>query len=476
MSKQLSSRVMSSVLAVAVLAGCGEGDVDVEQEGAVEKEEAITEQRSAVTQSAAASLAFPEYDLNVPAEDFWFASATATDIDTKRAAGFRLHDLDVVSVSPLKFSAVLIRNIDLYARNGQGWATAMTETELRAVYADKSRRITDIAQYQISGGAWRYAVVWVANVNEQFRDYKLVLNVMQGDLEREAAGYRVVSVEKGPLLTCPGICIPIQQFSGVMIKNIVNDTRPQFFARVNMNGLRTVMRDNALACGDNPGIVMCRRLALVEEIGNDQFYVVTEEVREGFSSSGVPILGDGEQSWWAANLFSESGNRNNPDSIEHMARRLGARFHRVRPYSTAAGTRFIVTYTRNDDPVPSAGSSDDGNEVLKEIDAIAARQMRRMGIPGMNLGIVQGGRLVHAKGYGYSDVQALRVTQPTDVFRIASISKALAKGAMVKLGREGRLVTPPGGGASVADHPRLQAMAIHRQLGLDESAAQPEPR
>jgi CubicO group peptidase (beta-lactamase class C family) len=479
MSKQLSSRVMSSVLAVAVVAGCGEVDVAVEQEGAVEKEEAITEQRSAVSASAAASLAFPEYDLNVPAEDFWFASATTTDIDNKRAAGFRLHDLDVVSVSPLRFSAVLIRNIGPYTRSGQGWASAMTETQILALYADKNRRITDIAQYQVSG-QWRYAVVWVANVNEQFRDYKLVLNVDQAAFEAAAAGYRVVSVEKGPLLTCPGICIPIQKFSGVMIKSVGTDARTQYFNRLNMNGLLTLTRDNAAACGGGqwgpppaPDPTRCRRLALVEEMGNDQFYVVTERVLATTSANGAPILAEGEQSWWAANQFAEAGNRNNPDSIEHVARRLGARFHRVRPYSTSAGTRFIVTYTRNDDPVPSAGSSDDGNEVLKEIDAIAARQMRRTGIPGLNLGIVQGGRLVHAKGYGYSDVQALRITQPTDVFRIASISKALAKGAMVKLGREGRTVTPPGGGAPVTI--TLDAKPWRTIASWDPGNAPPSP-
>jgi CubicO group peptidase (beta-lactamase class C family) len=472
MSKRVSSRIMGSVLAVAALAGCGNLlDVAVEQKGAAEKEEAVTEHRDALSLSQAGTLAFPEYDLNVPAEGFWFAAATVTDIDTKRAAGFRLHDLDVVSVSPLKFSAVLIRNIDPYTRTGQGWASAMTETDLRALYADTNRRIVDIAQYQVSG-AWRYAVVWVSNVGTQFRDYKLVLNVMQDTFESEAAGYRVVSLDKGPLLTCPGICIPIQQFSGVMIRSTGNDARAQSFARVNMNGLRTLMRDNALACGDNPNTIKCQRLALVEEIGNDQFYVVTEEIKET-TSNGFPILADGEQSWWAANQFSETNNRNNPDSIEHMARRLGARFHRVRPYNTSAGQRFIVTYTRNDDPVPSAGSSEDGNAVLKEIDAIAARQMRRMGIPGLNLGIVQGGRLVHAKGYGYSDVQALRVTQPTDAFRIASISKALAKGAMVRLGREGRSVTPPGGGAAVPI--TLDAKPWRSIASWDSSKAPPSP-
>jgi CubicO group peptidase (beta-lactamase class C family) len=71
-------------------------------------------------------------------------------------------------------------------------------------------------------------------------------------------------------------------------------------------------------------------------------------------------------------------------------------------------------------------------------DAMEA-QLRDYGIPGGALAVAKDGRLVHAKGYGYADVDAKTPVEGASLFRIASISKPITAVAILKLAQDGRL-------------------------------------
>jgi CubicO group peptidase (beta-lactamase class C family) len=211
------------------------------------------------------------------------------------------------------------------------------------------------------------------------------------------------------------------------------------------SGLNTALSTNNDGCHNvAPAPVMtCKRLATIHEIGPDSFFYVLEDAYETTSAQNVGILAEGEQTWWAGELFYDAGNLDHPDSFEHVASRVGGRFTQIVPYATASGTGYIATLAANTPSIPMHGSDNASNSVLNEVDAIMTRQMRRGGIPGATLGIVQGGRLVHAKGYGYSDMQNGRETEPTDLFRIASVSKSIARAAVFRLAHSS--VTIPAG-------------------------------
>jgi N-acyl-D-amino-acid deacylase len=66
-------------------------------------------------------------------------------------------------------------------------------------------------------------------------------------------------------------------------------------------------------------------------------------------------------------------------------------------------------------------------------------QLRTNGIAGGSLAVVQGGRLVHAKGYGMADVDAKTPVSADSLFRIASISKPITSVAVLKLVQAGKL-------------------------------------
>ncbi|MCJ7448737.1 MAG: beta-lactamase family protein [Bacteroidales bacterium] len=65
--------------------------------------------------------------------------------------------------------------------------------------------------------------------------------------------------------------------------------------------------------------------------------------------------------------------------------------------------------------------------------------MRKWSIAGASIAISKDGRLVYAKGFGFSDTAAREEVQPYNKFRIASISKLVTAVAIMKLREEGKL-------------------------------------
>ena len=63
----------------------------------------------------------------------------------------------------------------------------------------------------------------------------------------------------------------------------------------------------------------------------------------------------------------------------------------------------------------------------------------RYSIPGGALAVVQDGRLVFARGYGYADTNSGEIVQPDSLFRPGSLGKAITAAAVLKLVEEGRI-------------------------------------
>jgi CubicO group peptidase (beta-lactamase class C family) len=79
----------------------------------------------------------------------------------------------------------------------------------------------------------------------------------------------------------------------------------------------------------------------------------------------------------------------------------------------------------------------------------------RHGLAGAALGIAKEGRLVFAKGYGWSDVARSEQVQPETLFGLASLSKSITAVATLKLVEQGRLRLDD----RVFDHLNIQAPA-----------------
>jgi CubicO group peptidase (beta-lactamase class C family) len=98
--------------------------------------------------------------------------------------------------------------------------------------------------------------------------------------------------------------------------------------------------------------------------------------------------------------------------------------------------RVLPQTTPKGDESPTTGSTDPR---LVKFDELMGNFMREQKPPGAALAVTHGGRLVYARGFGYSDVENHEPVQPTSLFRIASISKTITSAAVFRLIEEGKL-------------------------------------
>jgi N-acyl-D-amino-acid deacylase len=98
--------------------------------------------------------------------------------------------------------------------------------------------------------------------------------------------------------------------------------------------------------------------------------------------------------------------------------------------------------------VPAGAQASTGKEVLRSgfhqlelapFDELMAAFLKQYQVPGAALAITKEGRLVYARGFGFADQEQPRAVQPTDLFRIASVSKAITAVAVLQLVERGRL-------------------------------------
>jgi CubicO group peptidase (beta-lactamase class C family) len=74
------------------------------------------------------------------------------------------------------------------------------------------------------------------------------------------------------------------------------------------------------------------------------------------------------------------------------------------------------------------------------IDSVAGVEIREYGVPGMVVTVVQDGRVVLCKGYGYADLRARRPMSPdSTVMRVGSVSKPVTALAALQLAEAGRI-------------------------------------
>jgi N-acyl-D-amino-acid deacylase len=88
---------------------------------------------------------------------------------------------------------------------------------------------------------------------------------------------------------------------------------------------------------------------------------------------------------------------------------------------------------------PAAQRESDGRPTLAEFDQMSAGFLERHQGVGLAVAVTEGGRLVHAAGYGYADLAAGTKVTPQSLFRIASVSKPITAVAIVQLMERGQL-------------------------------------
>ena len=93
-------------------------------------------------------------------------------------------------------------------------------------------------------------------------------------------------------------------------------------------------------------------------------------------------------------------------------------------------------FVPHENPIPMKGKAGPG---LEQLDDAIITIMERHGIPGATLALAKDGRLLLAKGYGWGNAKTGAVADPSELFGLASLSKAFTAVATLKLVEQGKL-------------------------------------
>lgn len=77
---------------------------------------------------------------------------------------------------------------------------------------------------------------------------------------------------------------------------------------------------------------------------------------------------------------------------------------------------------------------------FSKIDSLITRHMAQQHIPGATALIIRNGKVIYKNAFGYADVASKRKMQTTDIFRIASQSKAITSLAVMQLWEDGKFL------------------------------------
>jgi hypothetical protein len=139
--------------------------------------------------SPAAAVQDPERNATTPTGWHFWVGQTREKIDQlANQAGERVVDVNVDSVTPLRFSAVLVRNTGPYARTG-GWSLASEAGLTNKINAEKGRLI-DLEPYTFQGKR-RFAYVWVKNSGDANKGWHWNYDLSVKGVIKEINKYKV---------------------------------------------------------------------------------------------------------------------------------------------------------------------------------------------------------------------------------------------------------------------------------------------
>ena len=74
-----------------------------------------------------------------------------------------------------------------------------------------------------------------------------------------------------------------------------------------------------------------------------------------------------------------------------------------------------------------------------QIDSLTELTLKTFDVPGISVGVIKDGKLIHAKGYGVRSLRTMQKVDENTLFGIASNSKAFTSAALGMLIDEGKL-------------------------------------
>lgn len=347
----------------------------------------------------AADAAIPERSLTKQTGWWWYYGKTAGQINAlTKSNKARIIDIEVERTSPLKFSVAMVRNSGVH-KSGWWWYYGQSADSLKKTYTRLKARILDLEVYRV-GGKKRFAAVLVPNTGSKSMGWWWYYGKSAKQINSLARANKARVIDIEVERTSP------YRFSAVLVKN-TGKTRSGWWWYYG----KTSAQVNTLAR---------QKKARILDI---ESYVVKGKRR--YAAVLLPNT-RADYWWWYTGL--------NGQQLQGLSRRHGSRIIDVETSVRGGKRRFFAVLLDN-------GMIQTGKAVpaLRSFDRSITKLVKKWNIPGAAVAVAYDGRLVYARGFGLADVEKNKAVQPSDLFRIASISKPLTRSAIFKLRDAGKL-------------------------------------
>ena len=135
-------------------------------------------------------------------------------------------------------------------------------------------------------------------------------------------------------------------------------------------------------------------------------------------------------------------------------------------WTTTFWVALVLALTCDATSALRAISSDRDTAVAVASADVAAAALGRENIPGMQIAIIRGGRIVLDRGYGVCDMGARQPVESNTLFEIGSITKSFTSAAILQLQERGKLKLSDRLGQYVPEYPRGKDITIMQLLQM----------
>lgn len=312
----------------------------------------------------------------------------------------RIIDLDVNSTSPFRVSAAMVKNTGSHASKWW-WYPNLTAKQVSDKLDQHKARLLDLDIHR-QNGQLRFAVVMIPNTGEQATGWWWYIDQTSEQLSKKLKdnNARLVDIERYRTGNKT-------RFAAIMVKNTGSKaTKWWWYPNITSKQLKDKLAEK------NARILDIERF---KTSGDTRFAAIL-----------VPHGGSTSNRWWYYTGISR-------DKLVELGRRHGARLVDIEPpaYGAKKYTGLFV-----DNGMVKTGKC---SNKLKSFDKALIKEMKRTNVPGATMAVVKDGRLVHACGYGYSNLGKNKHMKPDTLLRIASIAKPITVAALQKLEADNKL-------------------------------------
>ncbi len=253
-----------------------------------------------------------ERRLMQPTGWYWLTGVTSDQVSQRVAQGYRIFDLEIESVSPLRFSTAMVKN-DSPHKKTWWWFYGLTAQQVSQKIDQHNARLIDLEVYFVGSEA-RYALVLVSNTGDQQKAWwyysKLSFEQLQAKLEEK----------NGRLLDLDTYVIGADRFfSAVMVPNTGSEAKNWwYYTNLTAAELKTKLDQHNARITD---------IEVRSTAGNNITFTVLMEKLAG-------------ETWWY--YYGKTMNQVNDLADQH-----GARIIDVEPYEDGGQKRLAVVLLRN---------------------------------------------------------------------------------------------------------------------------------